>query len=239
MISETRGNTEIKTAIKLPEFLKKPLTLPEKFTHQFARHAQSLVWFILYPLFRSFFKIEINGKEHLKDLPASLIIVSNHVSFYDSFLFSVVLGPYAPQLPLRFMAVNKFDWKFLDALNRIGVIPFIYSLFSVFIVTLGAGLDKNLAEAKRALAHNQSVVIYPEGGLNRGDALLPFRRGASALAVETEKDILPVAFKITKRPWKRGVVRINIGQTFKLERNLNYEKGTEIIYQRVNEIFVK
>ena len=103
MISETRGNTEIKTAIKLPEFLKKPLTLPEKFTHQFARHAQSLVWFILYPLFRSFFKIEINGKEHLKDLPASLIIVSNHVSFYDSFLFSVVLGPYAPQLPLRFM----------------------------------------------------------------------------------------------------------------------------------------
>ena len=149
------------------------------------------------------------------------------------------MGPYAPQLPLRFMAVNKFDWKFLETLNRVGVIPFIYSLFSVFTVTLGAGLDKNLAEAKRSLAHNQSVVIYPEGGLNRGNVLLPFRRGAAALAVETERDILPVTFRITKRPWLRNVIKINIGQPFKLERNLNYEKGTEVIYQKVNELFVK
>ncbi len=238
MISETRGNTEIDTGIRLPQFLTKPLTIPEKFTHQFARHSQSIVWFILYPLFHSLFKIEIGGKDHLKTLPDSLIIVSNHVSFYDSFLYSVILGPYAPQLPLRFMAVNKFDWKFLETLNRVGIIPFIYSLFSVLTVTLGAGLDKNLAEAKKSLAHNQSVVIYPEGGLNRGSVLLPFRRGAAALAVETERDILPVTFKITKRRWLRNVIKINIGQPFKLERNLNYEKGTEVIYQKVNELFV-
>ena len=242
MISETTNTRTASSTpaikIKIPEFLTKPLSLPEKFTHEFARHAQSLVWFIAYPFLRIFFNIEINGKEQLSNLPPSLIIVSNHFSMFDSFLLWLLFKPYSPQLPLRFIAINKFDTKLLNFLNNIGLIPFIYALFSVIIVTIGAGIDKNLAEAKNVLAHNQSIVIYPEGGLNKSGILMPFKRGASVLGIDTEKDIFPVVFKIIKRPWKRSTVRINIGKIFKLERYLNYDQGTEIIYQKVNSLYL-
>jgi 1-acyl-sn-glycerol-3-phosphate acyltransferase len=227
-------------SLKLPEFLTRPLSLPEKFTHQFARHTQSLAWFAIYPIFHLAFKIEIEGKENLEKVPSSVIIVSDHVNFYDSFLYSIIFGPYAKQLPLRFMAVNVFDWPFLNWLNKIGVIPFIYALFSVFIVTVGAGLEKNLIEAKRALAYGQSVVIYPEGGLNRSGELLRFHKGAAALAISTGKDLLPIAIKSIKRKGKRNLIKISIGQTFKIDSAItDYQQGTDVIYRKVSELFTK
>jgi len=224
--------------IKLPEFLTKPLSIPEKFTHQFARQTQSLAWFTVYPILKALFKIEVTGSEHLKNAPASLLIVSNHFSPFDGFFFYAIFKAYCPQFPLRFIAVNKFDGKFLKTINRLGIVAFIYTLFSVLVVTIGAGIDKNLEGAKRALNFNQSVVIYPEGGFNKdGSKLLPFKKGAAVLGIATGKEILPIIFKVVKKQSLRRTMKITIGQTFKLEKDLTYEEGTDIIYKQMSEIY--
>ena len=217
------------------------LSNSEKFTHQFARHSQSLAWFFLYPIFHLNYKIKIDSREKLKNAPVSALIVANHVRIYDSFFFSIMLGPYAKQLPLRFIGVSKSSMPIVKTLDRLGVISFIYSLFSVLVVVPGAGLEKNTSGAIKALLQNESVVIYPEGRISPDGILKPgtFRQGASLMAISTGKDVLPVSFRITKRPWRRSLVDIHVGDPFTLDSTLSQEQGTEIIYQKVSELFLK
>jgi len=187
------------------------------------------------PIFCLFFHVRIRGAENLAEMKKPFIIISNHISFYDSFFFRLV-SPYS-QLPLRFMAVDIFAWPFLNFLRALGVIKFVYSLFGVFTIIPGKGLNANLAKAKEIIHSGGVVVIYPEGRINPCCEVGPFKKGAAALAQRTGASILPVAFKSFPATWFRRQVVISIGKPVSVSLNVSHVNATAMLRKKVMELF--
>jgi 1-acyl-sn-glycerol-3-phosphate acyltransferase len=190
-------------------------------------------------LYRTIFNIEIIGKENIAHQQGPVIIVSNHVVFYDSFMFHMFFSPTASLLPLRFMAVRKFDHKLLNFFYSIGVIPLVYMLFGVFTVTQGIGREKNLENAKDILSRNGTVTIFPSGRMHSDNSLGHFKKGAADLALSTNTPIIPIAIKRLREKGKRTKFTINVGKKFLLEDHLSLEDATIEIFKEVEGLHNK
>src|SRR4051812_47090874 len=94
----------------------------------FLRISQFLTWPILFVFFHLFYRLKIRGRENLHLVSSPLIFIANHVSISGSFLFRLVVGFSTTYLPLRFMAVRRFNMKALNILVDIGFVDFLYSL---------------------------------------------------------------------------------------------------------------
>ena len=92
----------------------------------FSKITQFFAWFIILALSRPFFKIEVRNRNNLKGVEAPAILISNHIRFYDSFLYRIAVGLWSPLAPLRFMGVKKFFSPVLNFFSKIGLIPLIY-----------------------------------------------------------------------------------------------------------------
>lgn len=215
----------------------------EKYINGFAKVTQFLTWPFLFCLFHVLFKIKINGRENFSLVRRPFILISNHISTYDSFLFRLVLGLWTPHLPLRFMAVTKFNWSVLNFLSAIGVIEFIYALFGVFTIVPGLGYQKNLEEARDIIRAGGNVVVFPEGKIvwddgTDHDVIAPFKKGAANLMVMTGAPVVPVAFHVTPS-WFRKKIVINIGEPIMgLERS-TVPEATEYFHKRMEELYEK
>lgn len=203
----------------------------------FLRISQFLTWPIAYVYFHLIYRLRIYGSENLRKVSRPFIIIVNHVSFVDSFLFRLILGFRTPYLPLRFMAVNRFNWKRLNFLATIGVIDFIYGLFGAFIVVPGLGMEKNLEEAKRLISHKENIVIYPEGKIVIGHEIAPFHSGATVLASETGAPILPVALHLGGWHFLRRGLSVNIGEPVIVPRDASIDEETESLHETITGLF--
>ena len=195
--------------------------------------SQFLTWPISYAYFNIFFRLKINDRENLKKVNRPFIIIANHFSFADSFIFRLILGFSTPHLPLRFMAVNRFDWKWLNFLSEIGVISFIYSLFGVFIVVPGQGLQKNLEEAKRLISEGENIVIYPEGKIVSEHEVAPFKLGAAVLASQTGAPVLPISMHLGQKGLLRRGLTIHIGEPIHVSYDALPEATTTLFYDTI------
>lgn len=204
----------------------------EKIITKFVRITQFIMWPILYPLFHVLFRIEIVHYDKIQNISRPFIIVANHTNFYDSFIFRLVFG--FKYLPIRFMAVTKFDWDFLQKLSRCGIINFVYSLFGVFTVTPGLGIDKNLARPIDIIKNGGNVFIYPEGRIIHSDHIGPFKKGAVVLAQKTGRDILPICMKFTRTGSYRRKLKITIMKKFRCPRH----KSSDVLTNELRDIIV-
>lgn len=203
------------------------------------RTLQLSIWPITYIYFNSQYKIHIQGKENLEKIHNPFIIIANHFNFTISFIFRLVFGFFTPHLPLRFMAVNKFKRKWLIYLSNIGIIPFIYKMFGVIIVTPGLGMQKNLEESKQVIYGGGNILIYPEGGVAGGGVIAPFRNGAAVLASETGSLVLPVSFCLGKRRFIRHDLYVNIGEPINVPSDANSDETTKKFYDVITEQYQK
>ncbi len=203
----------------------------------FLRVSQFLTWPVALVFFHVIYKLRINGREHLEQVSSPFIVIANHVSISGSFLFRLILGFSTPHLPLRFMAVRRFNMKALNMLVDIGFVDFVYSLFGVFTVVPGRGLAKNLEEAKRIVRSHGNVVIYPEGTLEKKNVMAPFKPGAAVLAGETGAPVLPVSFRLGRRRFLRREMTVNIGKPLQIPTDMSTEKATGIFYATIGELY--
>lgn len=197
---------------------------------------QFLSWFIFWPIYNLLFKVKIYGRENLRGLTGPLIMISNHSHFYDSFLYRIIVGLFSRLVPMRFMAVLKFSDPFMSFVKKTGLIHFIYSLFGVFVVEQGLGLNKNLKRAKDILKNNGVVAMFPEGRLNQSKEILMFRRGVSALALSNHTKVLPMHISIkggNLRKLQRGSIIVNIGKAHYLTTHSTYEDLAEELREEV------
>ncbi|MBU6232469.1 1-acyl-sn-glycerol-3-phosphate acyltransferase [Patescibacteria group bacterium] len=218
------------------------------FVNHFAMVTQFLTWPILFPLFHILFSLSIRGRENFRAVRGSFIVVSNHVAFYDSFLFRMILGAWTPHLPLRFMAVSKFRWRWLNFLSRMGVIKFIYSLFGVFTVVPGRGIGKNLEEARKIIADGGNVAIFAEGGIYTGPenarcrpgmcGVGPFKKGAAVLQKETGVSVVPVSFRVFPSFFRRRIV-VNVGGPMNLLPGRSVEEITRSFHSAVEGLYAR
>ncbi|MFA6314784.1 MAG: lysophospholipid acyltransferase family protein [Candidatus Paceibacterota bacterium] len=214
----------------------------EKIINNFVKISQYITWPVLYVIFHILFRVTISGRENFQKVQRPFIIISNHISYYDSFLYRLILGLRTPHLPLRFMAVTKFDWRFLNILESIGIIEFIYSLFGVFTIVPGLGLNKNIAHAIEIIESGGNVVIYPEGQIHvpdgSGKAIGPFKKGASVLTQMTGAPVIPVSFRVTHH-WFRKRIKINVGSPIASLSNQRVEDITKSFYDSVEALHAR
>ncbi len=201
----------------------------------FAGITQFLTWPIAYAFFNLLFKIKINGRENLRNIKSPFIIISNHVLFYDSFLFRLILGFNTYHLPLRFMAVKDFSHWYLNFLSKIRIVDIVYGLFGVFVVYQGRGIHKNLEEAVRIIKNNGNVVIYPEGSVISNGKVENFKHGASVLAKMTGATVIPISMKLKKGKLRREFI-INIGRDIKYNESDSSKEITRIFHKVITKL---
>jgi 1-acyl-sn-glycerol-3-phosphate acyltransferase len=125
-------------------------------------------------------RIVTEGSEKV-DLKRGCVYVLNHRSLMDS-----LVAFYALPGDLRFLAKKE--------LYKIPLVNFALRTMGMIEV------DRSNPEAAansidRAVAHLQngkSVILFPEGTRNRGEGLLPFKKGAFVLAIKAQVPIVPV-----------------------------------------------
>jgi len=205
----------------------------------FLKISQFLTWPIAFIYFRILYKLKINGRENLKKVTRPFISIVNHFSFADSFLFRLILGFFTPNLPLRFMAVKRFNWRWLNFLADIGVITFIYSIFGVFVIVPGRGIQKNLEEAKRLIKRKENVVIYPEGKIVTEHTIAPFKPGAAVLAIETGTPVIPISLRLGSRKFLRKELTVNIGEPIIVSADAEFNETTKLFYDTIIDLYNK
>ena len=142
--------------------------------------------------------IEAEGIENIpKD--EGYIICSNHASYFDPIWILTAMG-------------NKAD------LNGICCMAAVHTMKGrtsriIFDALGGIPVDREgntipaMSYAKSCLTKGRSVIIFPEGARSRDGSMLPFKNGATELALALGRQILPVriegAFEIFPRTMKR------------------------------------
>jgi 1-acyl-sn-glycerol-3-phosphate acyltransferase len=131
--------------------------------------------------------------KHKVDKKQSYIYTCNHNSFMDS-------PAIVATIPGQFRPLGKVE------MNKIPIFNLIYRHVVVMV-------DRSSPESRRAslnamkakLRQQISVLIFPEGSMNRtSQTLTPFYDGAFRLAIETQTPIMPVVLVGTRQVMPRA-----------------------------------
>lgn len=139
---------------------------------------------VFIPLFYLIRPFRFYGNRRVKD--GAAVYVCNHYGLFDiTYVASTTWEG------LHFLGKKEvFDSKFVGFLAR-------------KVKTIGANRDGNdvraLLDCFKCLKNGEKVVVFPEGTRNKTNAeMLPFKHGASAMAIKAKAPIIPVV--IYKRP---------------------------------------
>jgi 1-acyl-sn-glycerol-3-phosphate acyltransferase len=152
-----------------------------------------LKWVALGPLLRLMFRPKVSGLEHIPP-EGGAIIASNHVSFLDGLLVSLVV-PHR-----RVMYLTKV--KYIDRpmlrwfLTGAGVIP-------VATDDLGAA-GGAVTAGVQAVRSGRLVGIFPEGTRSPDGRLHRGKTGAARIALASGAPVIPAGIIGTDRAFPRG-----------------------------------
>jgi 1-acyl-sn-glycerol-3-phosphate acyltransferase len=124
--------------------------------------------------------VVVHGMEHVSG-DAPMVVVSNHVSWFDVFAIASVL-------PGTFHFVAKKE------LERIPIFGSAWKAAGHISIDRSnrASAIQSLREAGQKIRHERgAVVIFPEGTRSRTGRLQPFKKGAFMLAVEAGVPVVP------------------------------------------------
>jgi 1-acyl-sn-glycerol-3-phosphate acyltransferase len=140
-------------------------------------------------------QLDLVGRENAAP-GATYLVMSNHQSLYDIPVLFHVLGP-----NIRMIAKKELFYVpvFGKALAEGGFI-------AIDRQNRAKALD-SLRRASDVLASGTHVWIAPEGTRSKTGQLLPFKKGAFYLALETGLPILPVTLAGTRNALPAGTVR--------------------------------
>ncbi|PWS32167.1 1-acyl-sn-glycerol-3-phosphate acyltransferase [Pedobacter paludis] len=148
------------------------------------------------------------------DTSKAYIYVGNHGSFLDAVAIVICI-------PQAFSPLGKIE------MLKIPVFGWIYKRLVVMIDRSSrTSRDHSVAELRKDLAEGQSILIFPEGTMNKtSEPLNPFFDGAFRLAIETQTPILPFAILNSKAHLPRidpllvkpGIIKTSFGEAINVK----------------------
>ena len=144
---------------------------------------------ILFVVDKVFFDYKVIGKENIKKVPGGKITISNHIHYLDCTMNGFINFP---------------DYSYFVTLESNCEIPVIGALVKLL---RGIPIPTKIEEKKKFYEHiakllegGETIHIYPEGILRLYDQeLLEFKKGAFAMAVESNVPIIPSVI-LTRKP---------------------------------------
>jgi len=118
----------------------------------------------------------------LADKPQSCVIIANHQSNYDLFVFGNVV-------PRRTVCIGKKSLKWVPLFGQ------LFWLAGNVLIDRGNAIKarQSILTTTHTLQHEDtSIWVFPEGTRNFGEDLLPFKRGAFQMAIAAGVPIVPV-----------------------------------------------
>lgn len=144
----------------------------------------------------------IRGREHLRDTKGPVLVIANHVTFFDP---AYILEG----LPARFrrrLAV-AMDGELLESMRTpppgtgffmgiVGRVTYflVVSVYNVFPLPRRAGFRKSFAFAGDLIDRGWNVLVFPEGERTRTTRMNPFRVGIGLLATRLGVPVVPMRF---------------------------------------------
>lgn len=190
------------------------------------RFFQRLGWWPAKIFLACFCRIEVDGLEHLEDLPGNAILAGNHVSAADPLLVATCLPPGSDKLPVVFVTRERQAHREIATSWRRHLYGGrFFEILGGYPAYAGTGdYAKALQHHLAAIAAGRSVCIFPVGRLHRVDQIFQARGGAAYLAKKTGRPIVP--FKIAGNYWpgslagffrRRPRLGITFGQPIRVE----------------------
>ena len=118
----------------------------------------------------------------LMDKPQSCVVIANHQSNYDLFIFGNVV-------PRRTVCIGKKSLKWVPLFGQ------LFWLAGNVLIDRGNAQKarKSMLTTTRTLQEKDtSIWVFPEGTRNLGQTLLPFKKGAFQMAITAAVPIVPV-----------------------------------------------
>src|SRR6266478_2866558 len=130
-------------------------------------------------------RYRVSGLDHIPS-QGPLLIVANHLSWYDPILVGVVL----PRRVWFFTKAEMFRWPIIGLGCRLtGQIP----------VHRGESDRAALEKGLTYLHEGKVLVVFPEGSVARQEQMLAAHMGAAMLAIRSGVPVLPIAHTGTRR----------------------------------------
>lgn len=176
--------------------------------------------FISYFLSHCLYRVSVNGRQHIPEQGAALI-VANHVSYVDALL---LMG--TSTRPVRFV-MDK-------SISEMPILKYVFRHAGVIPICSPRKCEKTYNAAfetiGQALNNGEVVCIFPEGRLTSDGELGEFRPGVEKILAQSPVPVIPMALKglwgsffshknghaLTTRPrrfWSK--IEVNIGELLK------------------------
>lgn len=139
----------------------------------------------------------------LMDKPHSCVIIANHQSNYDLFVFGNVV-------PRRTVCIGKKSLKWVPLFGQ------LFWLAGNVLIDRGNAQKarRSMLTTTHTLQHEDtSIWVFPEGTRNFGEDLLPFKKGAFHMAIAAGVPIVPVCVssyikQMNLSRWRSGKILI-------------------------------
>ncbi|EOD80832.1 1-acyl-sn-glycerol-3-phosphate acyltransferase [Grimontia indica] len=176
--------------------------------------------FISYLLSHCLYRVSVNGRQHIPEQGAALI-VANHVSYVDALL---LMG--TSTRPVRFVMEKS--------ISEMPILKYVFRHAGVIPICSPRKCEKTYNAAfetiEQALNNGEVVCIFPEGRLTSDGELGEFRPGVEKILAQSPVPVIPMALKglwgsffshknghaLTTRPrrfWSK--IEVNIGELLK------------------------
>jgi len=169
---------------------------------------------------------DIRGRENLRGAKGPVLVVANHITFFDP----VYVLEGLPWRLRRRLAV-AMDGELLESMRmpppgtgffaglvgRVGYF-LVVSLFNVFPLPRRSGFRRSFAFAGDLVDRGWNVLVFPEGERTKTTGMNPFRAGIGLLATRLGVPVVPVhlggisELREADKHWARpGQIKVSVG----------------------------
>lgn len=172
------------------------------------RFLYSVVWVLAWIFMHSVCRYSVEGQEYIEQIPISqpLLVVSNHLSWYDPFLLGLIF----PSRIWFFTKAEAFRWP---------IIGWLIHHTGQIAVHRGEGDRVALEQAISNLREQKALVVFPEGTIERQEHMITAHTGVTVIALRANATVVPVALSGTQHILRshggwRPRVFLNIGAPY-------------------------